>query len=220
MEISVISDTLTTVVTSQGLGFSKFLLNRNHNFSSNNVLSLSDSSSEQQSPSTAGVRQISAMIFPIDALAPPPVKYNNVKTAPRRLARKTRRIRRKSLGGGADEGDENGFLFDGGDYDGPFGGGSSWSGGGGGGGRGWNFDGFGGANWEESSSNSFSDPAFDFVYELMCWAALSNCLHFAFKKVVRIVADGFSDPAREKVPFSKYKLGVDKLKKTFITSPK
>ncbi|KAK4369045.1 hypothetical protein RND71_012837 [Anisodus tanguticus] len=190
MEISVISDTLTTVITSQGLGFSKFLLNRNFN----NVLSLSDSSSEQQSPSAAGVRQISAVIFPIDAaLAPPPVKYNKVKAAPRRLARKTRRTKGKSLSGGADEGDENGFLFDGGDYDGPFGGGSSWSGGGGGG-RGWNFDGFGGENWEESSSNSFSDPAFDFVYELMCWAALSNCLHFAFKKVVRIVAD------REKVP--------------------
>ncbi|XP_009766809.1 uncharacterized protein [Nicotiana sylvestris] len=199
MEISLISDTLTTVVTTQGLGFSKFLLNRS------NVLSLSDSSSEQQiSPSPAGVRQISAVIFPVDVLAPPPVKYNNVKTAPRRLARKTRRrTRRKSLGGGgADEGDENGFLFD---YDGPFGGGgSSWngggSGGGAGGGRGWNFDGFGGANWEESSSNSFSDPAFDLVYELMCWVALSNCLHFAFKKVVRILADGFSDPARDKVP--------------------
>ncbi|CAN4103172.1 unnamed protein product [Withania somnifera] len=195
MEISMISDTLTTVVTTtQGLGFSKLLLNR----SLNKVLSLSDSSSEKQSLSSAAaeVRQISAVISPIDALAPPRVKYNNVKTAPRRLVRKARRIRRKSLaGGGADEGDENGFLFNGGDYDGPFGGGSNWNGGGGG--RGWNFDGFGGANWEESSS--FSDPAFDFVYELMCWAALSNCLHFAFKKVVRIVADGFSDPARDKV---------------------
>uniref|UniRef100_K4CGA0 Uncharacterized protein n=1 Tax=Solanum lycopersicum TaxID=4081 RepID=K4CGA0_SOLLC len=154
MEVSMISDTLTAVVTTQGLGVSKFLLNRNLNFSSNNVFSISDSSSEQQSPSTAGVRQISAVICPIDALAPPPVKYNKVKAAPRRLARKTRRIIRKSLIGGADE---------------------------------------------ESSSNSFSDPAFDFVYELMCWAALSNCLHFAFKKVVRIVAGGFSDTAREKV---------------------
>lgn len=195
----MISDTLSTVVTSQGLGFSNFILHRNLNFSSNNVFSLSDSSSEQQYPAAAGVRQISAVICPIDALAPPPVKYNKVKSAPRRLARKTRRITRKKLIGGADEGEENGFLFGGGDYDGPFGGGSSW-GGGGGGGKGWNFDGFGGANWEESSSNSFSDPAFDFVYELMCWAALSNCLHFAFKKVVRIVAGGFSDPAREKGP--------------------
>ncbi|CAN4104475.1 unnamed protein product [Withania somnifera] len=191
MEISMISDTLTTVVTTtQGLGFSKFLLNR----SLNNGFTLSESSSEQQSG--GGVRQISALIFPIDALAPPRMKYNNVKTAPRRLARKTRRIRRKSLR--ADDGDENGFWFD---YDGSFGGGSDWNGGGGGGGSdgggGWNFDGFGGPNWEESSS--FSDPAFDFVYELMCWAALSNCLHFAFKKVVRIVADGFSDSAREKV---------------------
>ncbi|KAM3302020.1 hypothetical protein P3S67_016522 [Capsicum chacoense] len=187
MEISLISDTLTTVVaTTQGLGFSNYLLNRNIN----SVLTLSDVSSDQQSPS----RQISSVVFPIDALAPPPVKYNKVRSAPRRLARKTRRIVRKSLGSGDEGGDDNGFLFDGGDYDGPFGGG----GGGGSGGRGWNFDGYGGANWEESSS--FSDPAFDFVYELMCWAALSNCLHFALKKVVRIVADGVSgDPAREKV---------------------
>ncbi|XP_059282090.1 uncharacterized protein LOC132035930 [Lycium ferocissimum] len=186
MELSVISDTLTTVVTSHGLGFSNYLLNRNFN-----VLS----SEHQQSPPSAaaaatGVRQISA------ALAPPPVKYNKVKSVPRRLTRKTRRTKRKLL---SDEGDdENGVFFDGGDYDGPFGGGgSSWSGSGGGG-KGWNYGGFGGANWEESSS--FSDPAFDFVYELMCWAALSNCLHFAFKKMVRIVADGFSDPTRGKVP--------------------
>ncbi|KAK4405518.1 hypothetical protein Sango_0558300 [Sesamum angolense] len=63
---------------------------------------------------------------------------------------------------------------------------------------GWNFGGHGGANWEEFSDNSISDPAFDFVYEILCWIAMSNCLHFAFKKVVRIVADGFGD--REKVP--------------------
>ena len=46
-------------------------------------------------------------------------------------------------------------------------------------------------NWEEFSSNSPSDPAFDVVYEVISWIALSNCLHFALKKVVRIVADGF-----------------------------
>ncbi|KAK4353325.1 hypothetical protein RND71_028843 [Anisodus tanguticus] len=76
------------------------------------ILSLSDSSSERQSPSAVGVRQISAVIFSIDvALAPPLVKYNKVKATPQRLARKTRQTKRKSLNGGADEGDENGFLF-------------------------------------------------------------------------------------------------------------
>ncbi|PQQ21448.1 uncharacterized protein Pyn_04615 [Prunus yedoensis var. nudiflora] len=74
-----------------------------------------------------------------------------------------------------------------------------WGGSGGGGG-GWNFDRFGGHNWDESSSSSPSDPAFDFVYEVMCWIALSNCVHFAFKRVIRIVADGLGDEERAKVP--------------------
>lgn len=99
-------------------------------------------------------------------------------------------------GGGEDDGGEFGFFFDGGDDDGAFGGGNSW----GGGGSGWNFGGFGGSNWDEPSSNSISDPAFDFVYEVLSWIVFSNCLHFAFKKVVRIVAGGLGDPAREKVP--------------------
>jgi hypothetical protein len=30
------------------------------------------------------------------------------------------------------------------------------------------------------------------------WIALSNCVHFAFKKVVRIVADGIGDTERGK----------------------
>ncbi|KAK4363305.1 hypothetical protein RND71_018546 [Anisodus tanguticus] len=79
------------------------------------VLSLSNSSSEQQSPSAAEVRQISAVIFPINvALETPHVKFNKVKAAPRKLTRKTRRTKRKSLSGEVDEGDENEFLFDGG----------------------------------------------------------------------------------------------------------
>uniref|UniRef100_A0A5B7ABT7 Uncharacterized protein n=1 Tax=Davidia involucrata TaxID=16924 RepID=A0A5B7ABT7_DAVIN len=189
MEISLIADTVT-VAASRGLGFAKFLLPR-HDFTSNKHLSLCDSSSEQ--PSSAGVRQISSVIFPVDTVAPPPVKLNYL-VVPRRLVRKTRRTRRKSLtGGGAEDGEDGGFFGDAGD-DGPFGGGS----GSGGGGRGWNFDRFGGSNWDESSSPWSSDPAFDFVYEVISWIALSNCLHFAFKKVLRIVADGTSDPAREK----------------------
>lgn len=92
-----------------------------------------------------------------------------------------------------DGGDNDFFAFsDGGDSNN--GGGNFGSGGGG---KGWN-GGYGGANWEEFSDNSISDPAFDFVFEILCLIAMSNCLHFAFKKVVRIVADGFGD--RGKVP--------------------
>ncbi|KAF3530501.1 hypothetical protein DY000_02043741 [Brassica cretica] len=68
--------------------------------------------------------------------------------------------------------------------DGPLG----FGGGGGGDGKGWNYGGGGG--WDESLSWSWSDPAMEFVYEVICWIALSNCVHFAFKRIVRIVTDG------------------------------
>ncbi|PON88231.1 hypothetical protein TorRG33x02_160600 [Trema orientale] len=196
MDISMVADTVS-IATSQGLGFAI-----RPNFStSNHQISLSDSSSDQSSPSSAGVLQISAVIFPVDALAPPPVKSNSFRTASRTLLRKKRRIRRRSLSGGdsddGSEGDDGGFF--GGEDGGPFFGGGGGRGFGGSGG-GWNFDGFGGHNWDESSSSSPSDPAFDFVYEVISWIALSNCVHFAFKKVFRIVAGGIGDAEREKVP--------------------
>ncbi|GFZ21777.1 glycine-rich protein [Actinidia rufa] len=169
MEISLLSDSVSAAAI-HGLGFAK---------------------------SSAGAFQIAttAAIFPVDAVLPPRVKSNNVTTIPRRVVRKTRRTRRrKSLtGGGPEDGGEEGWFCGGG---GEGGGGGAF--GGGGGGRGWTFDGFGGSNWDEFSSNSPSDPAFDVVYEVISWIALSNCLHFALKKVVRIVADGFGN--REKVP--------------------
>lgn len=177
MEISLIADTVTVAAT-QVLGFAKFQA-----LTSNNIFSVHDSSSDQ--PSSPGGLQISAVIFPFDAVAPPPVKPYYLKAAPRTLVRKRNRTRRKSLTGGDDEDGEDGGFFGG---DGPFGGG-----GGGGGGR-WNFDEFGGSDWEESSA-SWSDPAFDFVYEVISWIAFSNCLHYAFKKVLRIVADD-----RDKAP--------------------
>ncbi|KAK3027727.1 hypothetical protein RJ639_042467 [Escallonia herrerae] len=167
METSLISDAAAVAAT-HGLGFAKFLLHRHH---------------------LAGNLQISAVIFPVDAVAPPPVK-SSFKFAPRKSVRKTRRTKRKSLTGGGSEGEDSGFFGDGGDGGGPFGGG--------GGGSGWSYEGFGGADWEDSSS-SWSDPAFDVVYEVISWIVLSNCLHFAFKKVLRIVADGYGDQAREKV---------------------
>ncbi|EEF45586.1 uncharacterized protein LOC8278776 [Ricinus communis] len=167
MDISLIADPITLATQQQGLGFAISLLHR-QNISNTNL-------------------QTSAVIF--DAIAPPPVKFSSRKTIRRSLLRKKRRIRRRSYSGGESEDGGEDFGFLGGDGDGPFGGGGgggNWSGGG----RGWNFDKFGGHNWDESSSwSSSSKFAYGFVYEVIYWIALSNCLHFAFEKVARIMAD-------------------------------
>ncbi|XP_071705179.1 uncharacterized protein [Rutidosis leptorrhynchoides] len=173
MEVSLISDTLTTIASKYshvlGLGLSNSVTDRHYSSHDHHL-------------------QITAIMLPIDAIAPPTVKP---RTAPKKLARKRRRVKRSSKsdggGGGAYCDEDGGGFFDGGD--GPFGGG----GGGGGGGD------FGGFNWYESVPDSPSDPAFDVVYGVLCWIVFSNCLHFAFKKVIRILADGIADTEREKV---------------------
>ncbi|CAL0306854.1 unnamed protein product [Lupinus luteus] len=128
--------------------------------------------------------QISAMIQPYDAVAPPPVKPNSYRIRRRNLLRRKRRTKRKLSGD--DYGNEGFFFSDGGAGD--SGGGS---GGSGGGGSGWNYNRFG-----DESSSSLPDPAFDFVYQVLSWIMLLNCMHFALKKIIRIVVD--SD--REKLP--------------------
>ncbi|OIV91690.1 hypothetical protein TanjilG_26543 [Lupinus angustifolius] len=118
------------------------------------------------------------------AVAPPPVKSTARKMHRRNNLRRKRRIKRKLSG---DEFGNEGFFGDGGDSGGGFGG----SGGGG-----WNFNNFGGGgDWDESSS-SVPDPAFDFVYQVLSWIMLSNCLHFAFKRILQIILDA----DREKLP--------------------
>ncbi|TQE06564.1 hypothetical protein C1H46_007806 [Malus baccata] len=197
MDISLLYDTVTVATTAQGLGFAKFLIRR-PDLTSNNQISITDPHPDQPSPSN-GVPQISAVIFSFDAVAPPRARPNSTRTATRTLLRKKRRTRRRPSSGddSNDGGEEDGGFFGG---DGPFFNGGWRGSGGGGGGGGWNFDRFGGNSWDESSSSSPSDPAFDFVYEVMCWIALSNCVHFAFKRVIRILADGLGDAHREKVP--------------------
>ncbi|KAF3507404.1 hypothetical protein F2Q69_00003070 [Brassica cretica] len=121
------------------------------------------------------VDQAPAVIFPVDAIAPS-IQSSSIKTI--RRIRKKRRTKRLSFGGDSEDGGDFGrFVLEGGfgGNDGPFG-----FGGGG--------DGGGGGNWDEPSS--WSDPAVEFVYEVICWIALSNCVHFAFKRIVRIVTDG------------------------------
>ncbi|KAL4388930.1 hypothetical protein GQ457_09G024020 [Hibiscus cannabinus] len=202
MDISLICDTLT-VATSNGVGFAKLILDRHHLFSVNGCLSLSSDSSADN----PGILQVTAGLVPFDAVAPPPTKPNSYKTLPRTLLRRKRRTKRKLFSGDdSNDGDVYGFLLsnDGSDGYGPFGGGGGGGGGGGSswGGNGWNFGGFGGQNWDESSSSSpWTANAMDFVYEVICWIALSNCVHFAFKKVVRIVANGIGEAGeRGKVP--------------------
>ncbi|XVF66179.1 hypothetical protein PTKIN_Ptkin10aG0014600 [Pterospermum kingtungense] len=207
MDLSVICDTLT-IATSQSLGFATLVLDRHQYIAGNSSLSLSSDSSADY----LGIFHVTAAIVPVDAVASPPVKANSYKTLPRTLLRRKRRTKRKLFGGdesndvedygfffGSDGGGDVYGLFGGGDVYGLFGGGGS---GGGGGGSGWNFGGFGWQNWDEPSSPSpWTVTALDFVYEVICWIALSNCVHFAFKKVVRIVANGTEEPGeRDKVP--------------------
>ncbi|KAI3713631.1 hypothetical protein L1987_72214 [Smallanthus sonchifolius] len=171
MEISLIFDTLTTIATKYGHGLG---------------LGVSNFVTDRHYSSHDQPLQIYALNSPIDAIAPPTIKP---RTAPKKLARKRSRVVKRSwktYGDDAFPGEDEGSFFDGGD--GPFGGGGSGGDGGG------SFDRF---NWDESLPAS--DPAFDFVYEVLCWTVLSNCLHFAFKKVIRILADGVSDAEREKV---------------------
>ncbi|GJW00266.1 hypothetical protein Tco_1555517 [Tanacetum coccineum] len=115
---------------------------------------------------------ITAQALPTDAVAPPPVKPTVIPTS---RAKSRARVKRKIKT--ADEGSDGGV--DGG-------GGGGFFGGGGGSGDG------GGFGWDESDPTPV-DPAFDFVYELLSWFVLSNCLYFAVKRVVRIVVDGSAD---------------------------
>ncbi|KAL2339002.1 hypothetical protein Fmac_013448 [Flemingia macrophylla] len=171
----MISDTVS-VTAAKGLGLLRGIQSASH-------LSVPDSAADP----------ISAMIQTYDAVAPPPVKPSTYRLRRPTLLRRKQRTRRRLSG---DDSGEEGFLIGG---DGPFSGGRF--GGCGGGGGGWNFNRFGdGNNWDEPSS-SVPDPAFDFVYQVLSWIMLSNCLHFAFKKILRIIAAGsIVDSDREKVP--------------------
>ncbi|XP_076920664.1 uncharacterized protein LOC143581867 [Bidens hawaiensis] len=174
MDASLISDNVTTLNRKHnhnlGLGLANSTTRR-HNFT------LSSPDQHRRTP------EIRSQTLPIDAVAPPPVKPT---TIPKSHTTKRSRVkrRRKLDGAGADDG---GFFGG----DGPFGGGGGGNNGNGDGG------GFNEFNWGESAPSP-SDPAFDFVYELLTWFVLSNCLLFAFKRVVRIVVDGSGDPGERR----------------------
>ncbi|KAL5701074.1 hypothetical protein ACHQM5_026452 [Ranunculus cassubicifolius] len=168
-------------------------------FTLTNPQNLGFSNRHNTTTSSSSTLTISASISPIDSIAPPITRPTTTRTIPRTCPQKKRRTRRRSQTADYDDGDDNGFFGGDGD-DGSFGGSTGGGGGGGGGGgKGWSF--YGGNEWEESASSSYSDPAFDFVFQVLSWIVLSNCLHFAFKKIFKVVGSGgFGDPSREKVP--------------------
>ncbi|KAF8038281.1 hypothetical protein BT93_B0972 [Corymbia citriodora subsp. variegata] len=187
MDVSAVADVLTVTAGAESLGLARLLLLRR----SAGLISLPDSSGAGPSPCSSA-----ASMNPVDAVAPPPVKPDPYRTLTRALLRRSRRTRRRlrRSAGGHGVGDDGALDGVG---DGPFGGG------GGGGGQGWNFDGFGGQSWDDSSRQPRwgSGFAFDFIYEVIYWIALSKCVHFAFKRVARIVAaTTIGDVQREKVP--------------------
>ncbi|KAH7301321.1 hypothetical protein KP509_23G020000 [Ceratopteris richardii] len=121
-----------------------------------------------------------------DAVAPPSVRVRNYRVAPRTLAYKARRTKRKLHRGGGD-GDDDGPEWD----EGGFGGSGGW--GGSDGGR----DGNGnwGSDWHEDGWwwEDASEAAFSFIYELACWVSLTQCSQFALKKVIDAVHSGVND---------------------------
>ncbi|CAK9869337.1 unnamed protein product [Sphagnum jensenii] len=127
-----------------------------------------------------------------DATAPPPVRRDCYKRAPRTVALKVRRVRKRSAsgggGGGSDEEDAKGgegFSEGSGCDDGSSGGGS-WGGGENGRG-GWD-------NWGESwnehegrrrwGEQLGSHAAVGLLYQAACWISFSRCMYFAFHKLL------------------------------------
>lgn len=138
---------------------------------------------------------ISSQVPVHDAVAPPSVKMGNYRVAPRMLAYKARRTKRRSHRGGGD-GDDDGPEWD----EGGFGGSGGWSGSdnGRGGidywGASWNEEGWW---WEDAS-----EAAINFIYEVACWVSLTQCSQFVLKKLLDVVHSGVEDSAGDVTPFA------------------
>lgn len=138
---------------------------------------------------------ISGQIPVQDATSPPSVKIGTYRVAPRMLAYKARRTKRRTLGGGGD-GDDDGPEWD----EGGFGGSGGWSGSDNG--RGGND--YWGASWNEEGWwwEDASDAALNFIYQVACWVSLTQCLQFSLKKVLDMVRNGVDDAAGDAGPFA------------------
>lgn len=129
-----------------------------------------------------------------DAVAPPPVRSDSYKLAPRTMVLKRRNTKRRFFKGnrGGDDG------MDGRDQGPVYGGGAGWGGGDNGGrwdpwGESWNDE---GSRWEEDR-----DAAFGLLYQIACWISLSKCLHFAIQRVMGMGKD-VDGPPTERPAFA------------------
>ncbi|KAJ7295123.1 hypothetical protein O6H91_Y212400 [Diphasiastrum complanatum] len=144
-----------------------------------------------------GLRSLEASLSgqaPIqDATAPPTVHPNRYKMAPRSIAFKLRRSRRRPSGGG----DEDGFDEDDGSgfYGSSNGGGwGSGSGSGGENGRGgWDFWGENSDEewrWKQQRYSEVGDKTLGILYQVACWISLTHCFHYAVKRIVNLFQNG------------------------------
>lgn len=132
-----------------------------------------------------------------DATSAPPARRDCYKLAPRTLALKTRRARRRGSGGRNDEEGDDGGIYDGGSG---FGGDGSWGGGenGRGGWDSW------GESWNDESSRRWSEgrDALALLYQAACWISLSKCVHYVFVKAVGWGRESVSATANDGAPFA------------------
>jgi hypothetical protein len=129
-----------------------------------------------------------------DATAAPPRTRDSYKLAPRTLALKTRKVRKRGGGGGRSDGDGD----DGGDNsDGNCGGDGSWGGGEngrGGWGESWNDE---SRRWDEGGHDALT-----LLYQAACWLSLSKCVHYVVVKAVGWGRNGGSASVDE-APFAR-----------------
>ncbi|MCO5570903.1 hypothetical protein L7F22_024633 [Adiantum nelumboides] len=139
---------------------------------------------------------ISSQISIHDAVAPPSVRTGGHRIAPRTLAYKARRTKRRSNRGRGNGGDEGPEWDEGG-----FGGSGGW--GGSDNGRGGND--YWGASWNEEGWwwEDASEAAFSFIYEVACWVSLTQCLQFLLKKILDVVQTGVDDSALDAGSFAR-----------------
>ncbi|KAG0571213.1 hypothetical protein KC19_6G220200 [Ceratodon purpureus] len=129
-----------------------------------------------------------------DATAAPPRTRDNYKLAPRTLALKTRKIRKRGSGRSDGEGDDGGD-----NSDGNCGGDGSW--GGGENGRG-GWDSWGESWNDESRRWDEGHDALSLLYQAACWLSLSKCVHYVIVKAVGWGREGTSSSVEE-APFAR-----------------
>ncbi|PKI65039.1 hypothetical protein CRG98_014508 [Punica granatum] len=179
MDVSVIGNPIAASSV-QRPGFVKLLCG------SNIHMPLPDASSDHSQ----------AAVQPLRAFTPPQARSKS-RTIRRSRCRSKRRLFKGDDSGGEEDfryyvdlsSEDNFWYYLNPSGNGPTGGGFAFNGGSGGGGGG-DSDRFDGRNWEDPSPPAPRSSSFviNFFQEVIYWIAFSNCLHFAIKKVIGIIA--------------------------------